>query len=175
MARFRRKGKASEPAMDNVDLSDGDHAWWANSRVQHTPTFTSEEPAATVGAPTPADGEPWVYTDIFAADVDGAIDRELGATGEETAQGGADARNLAEVFVEESAYRTLGLDPGAAWEDVVLAHRRMAKRFHPDRLIHAEDHERAEGEQKMIDANAAYETLRKIHRPHSHTSGLFSR
>lgn len=174
MTMFRRRSKATEPTTDNVDLSDGDHAWWANTRVQHAPTFTPEAPA---NDPAPAVDEPWAFTDIFAADVDGAIDRELGAEGP-AADADADAedgaRNLAEVFIEESAYRTLGLEPGAPWEDVVLAHRRVAKRFHPDRLIHAEDHERAEGAQKMIDANGAYETLRQRRRPHSHTTGLFT-
>ena len=174
MARFRRKGKASEPATDNVDLSDGDHAWWANSRVQHAPTFTPEESDLPAAAPGAAEDAPWGYTDVFAADVDGAIDREFGDDGADAAGQRADARNLADVFVEESAFRTLGLEPGAAWDDVVLAHRRMAKRFHPDRLIHAEDHERAEGERKMIEVNAAYETLRKLRRPHSHTTGLFA-
>ena len=174
MARFRRKGKASEPATDNVDLSDGDHAWWANTRVQHAPTFTPEQsdpPAATAAA---AEDTPWVYTDVFAADVDGAIDRELGADAADAAGQGPGARNLADVLGEESAFRTLGLEPGAAWEDVVLAHRQMAQRFPPGRLIHAEDHEQAEGERKMIEANAAYETLRKLRRPHSHTTGLFT-
>lgn len=173
MGVFRRRAKVAEAATDSVDLSDGDHAWWANTRVQHTPTFTPDAPeAADAPVADPAGEQPWAFTDVFAADVDGAIDREFGE--EASDDGEADARNLAEVFVEESAFRTLGLEPGAAWEDVVLAHRKMAKRFHPDRLIHAEDHERREGEQKMIEANAAYETLRKLHRPHSHTTGLFA-
>ena len=176
MARFRRRAKTDEAATDSVDLSDGDHAWWANSRVQYTPTFTSDDAASTVdaAAPSPSDPEPWAYTDVFAADLDGAIGREFGGRARDAVDEGADDRNLAEVFMEESAFRALGLEPGAAWDDVVAAHRQMAKRFHPDRLIHAEDHERAEGEQKMIEANAAYETLRKLHRPHSHTTGLFS-
>ncbi len=176
MAMFRRKAKAEEAATDNVDLSDGDHAWWANSRVQHAPTFAPEhEPGAGAGiASGPTDESAWAFTDVFAADVDGAIDREFGAASTHESDAGTDPRTLAEVFMEETAFRTLGLEPGAPWEDIVLAHRQMAKRFHPDRLVHAEDHERAEGEQKMIEANAAYETLRKLHRPHTHTTGLFA-
>src|SRR3954447_24269770 len=30
------------------------------------------------------------------------------------------------------AYRALGLEPGAPWEDVRAAHRRLAKELHPD-------------------------------------------
>ena len=177
MARFRRKGKASEPATDSVDLSDGDHAWWANGRVQHTPTFTPDEVDPPVEAPTPSSDAPWAFTDVFSADVDGAIDREFGATdpGKDPAgEPAADGRSLAEVFVEESAYRTLGLEPGASWDEVVLAHRRLAKRFHPDRLIHAEDHERFEGEQKMIEATAAYEPLRRLQRTPRPVTGFFT-
>jgi hypothetical protein len=39
----------------------------------------------------------------------------------------ADAQTLAD------AYRALGLEPGATWDDVRAAHRRLAKAFHPDR------------------------------------------
>lgn len=178
MARFRRWGKADQSDADTVDLSQDEHAWWTSGRVQSAPGLSSEPPVA--GTPETAAGPaedpaPWVYTDVFAADVDGAIDREFGTGGsEDAADAAADARDLAEVFAEESAYRALGLEPDATWDDVVSAHRRMAKRYHPDRLVGAEEHLRAEGEQLMIEANAAYETLRRRLRPHSRTSGLFS-
>lgn len=170
MARFRRWGKTEHADPDNVDLSQDEHAWWTHGRVQSAPGLATE----TAPEPMPAtDPGPWDFTDVFAADVDGAIGREFG---EPVADPGtpSDARNLAEVFAEEAAYRTLGLEPGAAWDDVVVAHRRLAKRFHPDRLISADDQTRAAGEQQMIDANAAYETLRQRLRPHSRTTGLFA-
>lgn len=177
MARFRRWGKADESDADTVDLSEDQHAWWASGRVQSAPGLG---PEPTVGSPDTSaapleDPAPWVYTDVFAADVDGAIDREFGdADGNGDEDRGAGGRDLAEVFAEESAYRTLGLEPDATWDDVVTAHRRLAKRHHPDRLVGADEHLRAEGEQLMIEANAAYETLRRRLRPHSRTSGLFS-
>lgn len=173
MARFRRWGKADQSDADNVDLSQDEHAWWANGRVQSAPGLVNDpaDPAPT--PPKPGPHEPWDYTDVFAADVDGAIDREFGPGAADGAQA-ADARNLAEVFAEESAYRALGLEPGASWDDVVTAHRRLAKRFHPDRLISADEATRRDGEQQMIEANAAYETLRQRLRPHSRTTGLFA-
>jgi len=170
VARFRRWGKAEQSDADNVDLSQDEHAWWANGRVQSAPGLAPE--ARPEPAPTPDPG-PWDFTDVFAADVDGAIGREFGE-GTTDATETSDARNLAEVFAEEAAFRTLGVEPGASWDDVVVAHRRLAKRFHPDRLISADDRTRAEGEQQMIEANAAYETLRQRLRPHSRTTGLFS-
>lgn len=171
MGLFRRRAKAAEPATDNVDLSDGDHAWWASSRVQHAPSYAPEAPDGD-GAPD-AQGR-WDYRDVFAADVNGAIDREFGPQGADSPRPDDEGRDLAEVFAEESAFRALGLEPGAPWDDVVVAHRRIAKRYHPDRLIHAEDHERVEGEQKMIEANAAYETLRRLQRTHRPVTGFFT-
>lgn len=52
-------------------------------------------------------------------------------------------------------YATLGLDPGASPEDVTLAYRRLAKRWHPDRAG------TAESAQRMAEINAAYELLRE--------------
>lgn len=176
MARFRRWGKADQSDADTVDLSEDEHAWWASGRVQSAPGLAPEPPTVEAPSATPGPAEdpaPWVYTDVFAADVDGAIDREFGE-GHGADDRVADARDLAEVFAEESAYRALGLEPDATWDDVVTAHRRMAKRYHPDRLVGAEEHLRAEGEQLMIEANAAYETLRRRLRPHNRTGGLFS-
>ncbi|MCB1014466.1 MAG: J domain-containing protein, partial [Acidimicrobiales bacterium] len=128
------------------------------------------DPFATTTQP----GTPWGFTDVFAADVDGAIGRELGDAAAEP-DPVEDGRSLADVFALEAAFRTLGLEPGAPWDEVVLAHRRIAKRCHPDRLVHADDETRRRGEQEMIDANAAYERLRAQQRPSPHSSGLFTR
>lgn len=177
MNRFRRWVKADESDADTVDLSEDEHAWWTSGRVQSAPGLAPDPATDPPGpaAPPIEEAAPWVYTDVFAADVDGAIDREFGdAPGDGDEARDAGARDLAEVFAEESAYRTLGLEPEATWDDVVTAHRRLAKRYHPDRLVGADEHLRAEGEQLMIEANAAYETLRRRLRPHSRTSGLFS-
>lgn len=177
MPRFRRKAKDEHGSSDAVDLSESEHAWWAAGRVQHTYGFGPESAGTTETegtGPTDPDGfEPWTYDDVFAAKVgdppagDGAGDTQPGPSDP------LDARDLAEVFVEESAYRTLGLEPDATWDDVVLAHRRIAKRFHPDRLIHAEDADREEGEEQMRAANAAYEELRQRQRQHQPTQPLF--
>jgi hypothetical protein len=51
-------------------------------------------------------------------------------------------------------YATLGLEPGASPEDVTLAYRRLAKRWHPDRAG------TRESAQRMAEINAAYELLR---------------
>ena len=173
MARLRRKVKADKrpdpvDQSDAVDLSDGDHAWWATRpRLMHTYGYTSD----ATDQPAPPTANPWSYEEVFQAGVDGNVERD----DERNAQCPPDHRNLAEVFAEESSYRALDLEPGATWDEVVASHRRIAKRYHPDRLIDADAETRADGEAKMREANAAYENLRKATniQPHTQTSGLF--
>lgn len=184
MPRFRRKAKDDRSASDAVDLSESEHAWWATGRVQHTYGFGPEgsppveSETGTPGAPD--EFEPWTFDDVFStteADFTTKVDDGAGGYGVPDGPDGPvdsfDPRDLAEVFVEEAAYRTLGLEPGATWDDVALAHRKIAKRFHPDRLIHADDADRAEGEEQMRAANAAYEELRKRQRQNQPTQPLF--
>lgn len=174
MARFRRKAKGEAKASDAVDLSESEHAWWASGRVQHAYGFAAEPPPAP--EPDAPQFEPWTFTDVFAANVDGEIDQEgVPDSRADTTGPPGDTRDLAEVFVEESSYRALGLQPGASWNEVVQAHRTVAKRFHPDRLIHADEATREQGEEQMRNANAAYELLRKRHHQNQRpTTGLFN-
>jgi len=168
VARLRRKAKKSEDAdlAENVDLSDREHAWWA-ARPRLTLTYGFDADADTAGDtgevpdPAPADQSSWQFRPIFQADGAGHIEQEPQHEQETETQARHDARNLAEIFGEESAYRALGLSPGAPWADVVTNHRRLAKLYHPDRLLDADPITRAEGEAKMRDANVAYETLRR--------------
>jgi len=178
--RFRRKAKGDLGSSDTADLSESEHAWWATGRVQHTygfgpdatpPAETATETAAAAAAAdtsAPTDFQPWTFDDVFAAKVDTEISAD-----EQDPVGSFAPRDLAEVFVEEAAYRALGLQPGATWDDVVLAHRQIAKRFHPDRLVHADDAARTEGEEQMRCANAAYEELRQRQRRQLPTPPLF--
>lgn len=178
MARFRRRAKGEAKgeakASDAVDLSESEHAWWASGRVQHAYGLTTESPPAPV--PDAPEFEPWTFTDVFAANIDGEIDHAGAPDGQaDTARPPGDTRDLAEVFLEESSYRALGLPPGASWDEVVQAHRAVAKRFHPDRLIHADEATREQGEEQMRAANAAYEHLRKQHHQNQRpTTGLFN-
>ncbi len=56
-------------------------------------------------------------------------------------------------------YEVLGLFPGASLAQVKKAHRKLAKRYHPDRFMSAPEPERYHAEQKMILVNAAYAEL----------------
>lgn len=57
-------------------------------------------------------------------------------------------------------YSVLGLQPGASIDEVVIAHRNLAKTYHPDRQFGASEEERIEAGQTIRRINAAYEELR---------------
>jgi DnaJ like chaperone protein len=57
-------------------------------------------------------------------------------------------------------YAVLEVDPTATWDDIVDAHRSMARRHHPDRLVDGTDAERTAGEARIRAVNAAYAELK---------------
>ena len=63
------------------------------------------------------------------------------------------------------AYRALGIDWEASWDEVVTTYRNLARRWHPDRLAEASPEVQAEGVRRMTDFNAAYDELRKLLAP----------
>lgn len=56
-------------------------------------------------------------------------------------------------------YEVLGLFPGASLDQVKKAHRKLAKRYHPDRFAMATDAEKLEAARKMVQVNGAYAEL----------------
>ena len=58
---------------------------------------------------------------------------------------------------EDDAYRLLGLAPGATWEEVRTARRRLAKSLHPD--LHPGEG-RAEAQRRLAAVNRAVDRLR---------------
>ena len=62
----------------------------------------------------------------------------------------------------EDAWAVLGLTPGAPWKDIAAAHRRLAMRHHPDRLLDASPEDRAASEDTMREVNVAYNVLRRL-------------
>ena len=63
----------------------------------------------------------------------------------------------------EDPYRVLRLRADCSWDDVVSAHRHLAKEFHPDRFVgqEAEIVEQAEDEIRRI--NLAFDELKQLH------------
>lgn len=57
-------------------------------------------------------------------------------------------------------YSMLGVSGEATWTEIVVAHRRLARQFHPDQFVDADAAVRAEAEDRIRDINWAYNTLR---------------
>ena len=62
----------------------------------------------------------------------------------------------------EDAWAVLGLASGASWKEVAAAHRRLAMKHHPDRLLDASPAEREASEEAMREINVAYSVLRRL-------------
>jgi DnaJ like chaperone protein len=67
------------------------------------------------------------------------------------------------MFVPEtdSAYKILELEPGATDEEVKKAYRRMAMKYHPDKVSHLGDEFRKNADEKFRKVNEAYEKIKK--------------
>jgi hypothetical protein len=62
--------------------------------------------------------------------------------------------------IAKRSLAVLGLKPGASWEEIRKAHRKLAARFHPDR-VKTETAKRAAAE-KCVQVNAALADLERI-------------
>ncbi|MGE0090491.1 MAG: TerB family tellurite resistance protein [Bacteroidales bacterium] len=74
-----------------------------------------------------------------------------------------DFESIKSMFVPEtdSAYKILEIEPSAADEDVKKAYRKMAVKYHPDKVSHlGEDFQRA-AKEKFQNVNLAYEKIKK--------------
>jgi DnaJ like chaperone protein len=57
-------------------------------------------------------------------------------------------------------YQTLELGPGASWDEVRAAYRRLAREYHPDKVQNLAKGFRDYATQRMTQINAAYQALR---------------
>jgi DnaJ like chaperone protein len=75
----------------------------------------------------------------------------------------ADFQSIKAMFVKdtESAYKILGITSSATDEEVKTAYREMAKKYHPDRVIHLGEEVRKAAEEKFRKVNEAYEAIKK--------------
>jgi hypothetical protein len=140
----------SESDEDDVRLDDDEHAWWAQRDVAEV--WSPRESPAPEPEPAPQQdllaeqfGDDWRTS--FTYDPPPAPHRE------------------AEPAVEpepdtSDPYAVLEIEASATWDEIVDAHRRMARRHHPDRLVGRPDTEIAAGEDRIRVINAAYADLR---------------
>lgn len=74
-----------------------------------------------------------------------------------------DFLSLRAMFVTspDSDYKILDVSPNAGEEEVKKAYRKMAMRFHPDRLLGLTDSEKKAAEEKFLSVQNAYENIKR--------------
>jgi DnaJ-domain-containing protein 1 len=65
------------------------------------------------------------------------------------------------VEIETWAHRRLGVSADASSTEISAAYRRLARKFHPDKVASLEPEVRIYSEQRMKEINAAYAELRR--------------
>jgi DnaJ like chaperone protein len=75
----------------------------------------------------------------------------------------ADFLSIKNMFIPEtdSSYIILEIDPSSSNDEVKKAYRRMAMKYHPDKVNHLGDEYRKTAEEKFKKVNEAYEKIKK--------------
>jgi DnaJ like chaperone protein len=75
----------------------------------------------------------------------------------------SDYVSIRNMFVPEtgSSYKILEIEPSATDEEVKKAYRRMAMKYHPDKVAHLGDEFRKTADEKFKKVNEAYEKIKK--------------
>ena len=150
MAVWNRSHKTDEDQSDDesVSLADDSHAWWAArdelKRAWQPPKKKASANASSEPQPTSRFEQKYSSESLFNW-ADGPEPDALTHGGQGTLL---------------DPYSVLGLQPGASIDEVVTAHRNLAKTYHPDRQFDATEEERIEAGQTIRRINAAYEELR---------------
>ena len=153
------KRKERREQADLVDLGGDDHAWWANARV--TQGFRAARPEDVVEDARPEGAREREHERSSDGSLFDAPPPQQ-PTMDQPWPPRPPVRREADL---DQHYRTLGVDARATWEEVVVAYRRHARRWHPDRLAEADPAEQSEAQRRMSELNIAYESLRKRLQP----------
>ncbi len=75
----------------------------------------------------------------------------------------SDLLSIKNMFVPEtdSSYKILEIDPSASDEEVKKAYRRMAMKYHPDKVSHLGEEFKKTADDKFKKVNEAYERIKK--------------
>lgn len=74
-----------------------------------------------------------------------------------------DFDSIKAMFVQDttSVYRVLEIDPSASGDDIKRAYRRMANKYHPDKVSHLGEEFQQMAEEKFKSINVAYQQIKK--------------
>lgn len=101
------------------------------------------------------------------AQADNAINREelnlIDFIAHEMGISDPDYVSIKAMFIQDtdSAYKILEIDPKATDDDVKKAYRRMAMKYHPDKLATMGEEVQKAGQDKFRKVNEAYQTIKK--------------
>jgi DnaJ-domain-containing protein 1 len=163
-----RRGRLFRRAEDELDgqdadLSEDEHAWWAaREDVQAVPrgstvAWPSAEPEPD---PDPHFSDYWTARSLF----DDPPDRfARAARDSDDPRSGPEPVEPAPSMDLDAAHLVLQVRVGSAWDDITAAHRRLAKLYHPDRLMAYSPDAQALGRERMAEINAAHAALRALH------------
>lgn len=76
----------------------------------------------------------------------------------------ADFRSIKAMFVREtgSDYKILEITPDATEDEIKKAYRKMAKKYHPDKVNHLGEDVKKQAEEKFRKVQEAYDNLKKV-------------
>ena len=77
--------------------------------------------------------------------------------------GSKDFESIKSMFVEDvdSAYKILGIEKSATEEEIKKAYRKMAVKYHPDKVSHLGEDFQKKAKEKFQKVNEAYEKIKK--------------
>jgi hypothetical protein len=156
MALWTRKGrrtKAPEPApeepVETVKLDDDQHAWWTQAEVENVwkpRDRTRKEPEKERDILAEHFGDDWRTNFLYTGPTEAELEEER--------------RREQQALDDQDPYKVLQVSEDASWDDIVVAHRHMARVHHPDRLFGQSEEEKRESEERIRVINQAYQELR---------------
>lgn len=154
----RRDDVGADDEGETVDLGAAEHAWWAQRPTEQVWAPRSQPPVDDQARDILADhfGADW-RTSFGFGPLPAAAERPTPEPAPERQQ---DPGPAAEPAGEDDPYVVLGVDEAATWDEIVAAHRALARAHHPDVVGQRPDVERAAAEDRIREVNIAYQALR---------------
>lgn len=152
-------GAGADADDDSVDLGAAEHAWWAQRPTEQAWTPRPQPPADDT---PPRD----VLAEHFGPDWRTSFGFDPPPTPPTPPSSGpspAPEPEPARPAVEPSGsdpYVVLGVPESASWDDIVAAHRALARAHHPDLVAQRPAADRAAADDRIRELNIAYQALR---------------
>jgi hypothetical protein len=148
-ARQERTGAESPAREPEGVLDDDSHAWWANAEVEDVWKPRQERKTEDPGKRdilAEHFGDDWRTNFLHTPPTEEELEEER--------------RREQQALDDQDPYKVLGVEETATWDEIVAAHRHLARVHHPDRLFGQSEEEKAEGEDRIRVINQAYQELR---------------